>query len=141
MSTEEGEISSSRLSQGNKRLKPAELERVNPQVEDTQERLRKLNKNLADNEQEQRDKSKEIKEVGQTSVIDDNLPEDQKHKNNAMQVIKEKFPTFFDEDSGNPTDREGLDQVKEYLQDELSSLQKTHNKLSTETRKYQSILA
>lgn len=140
LSTEEEEVYSSRLSQGNKRLKPAELERVNPQVENTQERLRKLNINLAQNEQEQRDKSKEIKEVRQTSIIDDNLPEGQKHKNNAMQEIKEKYPTFFDKDSGNLTDREGLDQVKEYLLEDLTSLQKTHDKLSTDTRKYQSIL-
>jgi hypothetical protein len=58
---------------------------------------------------------KDLKDVRQTITIDDHLSEDQKQKNMALQEIKRKYPTFFfffDEDSGNATDREGLDQVK-----------------------------
>lgn len=58
-----------------------------------------------------------------------------------MREMKEKYPEFFDKDSGNQTDREGLDQVKEYLQEDLTSLQKTHMNLSAETRYNQSLLA
>lgn len=140
LSTDKEEVSISRISQDNKRLK-SELERENPQVDNYKERLGKLNQKLAENEQELRGISKELKEVHQTGIIDDNLPEGQKHKNNAMQTIKEKYPAFFDDESGNDTDRESLDQVKEYLQSELTSLQKTQHNLSTDTRKYQSILA
>lgn len=83
---------------------------------------------------------KDLKDVRQTINIDDHLSEDQKQKNNALQEIKQKYPTFFDEDSGNATDREGLDQVKEYLEEDLASLQKKHSSLSIQSRKYQSIL-
>jgi len=83
---------------------------------------------------------KDLKDVRQTITIDDHLSEDQKQKNTALQEIKRKYPTFFDEDSGNATDREGLDQLKEYLEEDLDSLQKKYSSLSTQNRKYQSML-
>lgn len=83
---------------------------------------------------------KDLKDVRQTITIDNILSEDQKQKNNALREIKEKYPTFFDEDSGNTTDREGLDQVKEYLQDDFETLERKHQNLSTKSRNYQSIL-
>lgn len=83
---------------------------------------------------------KDLKDVRLTITIDNILSQDQKQKNNALQEIKEKYPTFFDEDSGNTTDREGLDQVKQYLQDDFESLQKKHQNLSTKSRNYQSVL-
>lgn len=83
---------------------------------------------------------KDLKDVRLTITIDNILSQEQKQKNNALREIKEKYPTFFDEDSGNTTDREGLDQVKQYLQDDFESLQKKHQNLSTQSRNYQSVL-
>lgn len=103
-------------------------------------KLHEVNKELNETTQEFESVQRDLKEVRQTITIDNILSEDQKQKNNALPGIKEKFPTFFDEDSGNTTDREGLDQVNEYLEDDLESLRKKHQNLTTKSRNYQSIL-
>jgi uncharacterized protein YacL (UPF0231 family) len=40
-----------------------------------------------------------------------------------MENIKEEYSSYFDEDSGN-TEKEGLEQIKDYLEDELSTFSK-----------------
>lgn len=110
----------------NKNLNLKKLEVVNERMNETAQELQSVKKDL--------------KDVRHTVNIDDHLVEDQKDKNNAMQEIKKKYPVFFDEDSGNSTDREGLDQVKNYLEEDLVSLQKKHDFLATQSKKYQAIL-
>lgn len=62
----------------------------------------------------------ELKEVYDAIKLDKLLPVDKKQKNRHLSDIKENYPSFFDEDSGN-TDKEGLQQVREFLSDELKS--------------------
>lgn len=103
-------------------------------------KLHEVTKELNETNEEFDSVQRDLKEVRQTITIDNSLSEDQKQKNNAMPGIKEKYPTFFDEDSGNTTDREGLNQVTEYLEDDLESLRKKRQNLMTKSRNYQSII-
>jgi len=40
---------------------------------------------------------------------------------NKIEDIKNSFESFFDEDSGNETTEEGLDQVEKFLKEEIES--------------------
>jgi hypothetical protein len=40
--------------------------------------------------------------------------------NQVLDDIKEEYSSFFYEDSGNATDKEALEEIKEYLEGELS---------------------
>jgi len=84
----------------------------------------------------------DLKDVRQTVVADDQLSLDQwVVKKMAILDIKKKYPLFFDEDSGNATDKEGLDQVIDYLSEEEKSLNKKVTSLNSQIVKYESILS
>ncbi len=53
--------------------------------------------------------------------VDNKLPVPNKDYN-ALENIKKEYSSYFDEDSGNNTSKEGLEDVKGYLDDELSVL-------------------
>lgn len=63
----------------------------------------------------------EINRVKRTQKLDSVLPENLKGNNSYANFLKQEHAEFFDEDSGNTT-QEGLDQLKEYHQEELDSL-------------------
>ena len=42
-------------------------------------------------------------------------------KEKELNDIKEEYPTYFDEDSGNATEREALEDIKKYIQEELEA--------------------
>jgi hypothetical protein len=50
-------------------------------------------------------------------------------QNNALTELKKKYETFFDEDSGNTT-KEGLEQIKEELNEDLRSQKREHKDLA-----------
>jgi len=47
-----------------------------------------------------------------------------KDKSKILNSLKEEYPTFFDEESGNETDKEGLKQVQDYIQEEIDNSEK-----------------
>lgn len=59
-----------------------------------------------------------IKGLDKVSKLDDKLSD--KSKNREMEEFIEKYPSFFDEESGN-TRKEGISQLKGYLEEEKRS--------------------
>jgi hypothetical protein len=59
-----------------------------------------------------------IKELDKVSKLDDKLSD--KSKNREMEKFIEKYPSFFDEESGNNRE-EGISQLKGYLEEEKKS--------------------
>lgn len=53
--------------------------------------------------------------------FDKKLPDSQKEFNAEAKQLKEDYPSFFDEDSENTT-KEGLEQLKQYLEGKLVML-------------------
>lgn len=126
----------------NKRFKPeGGIAGVSTEDSDKiKKKLREVNEQMNETAQELSSVSKDLNDVRHTINIDDRLGEDQKHKNNAMQEMKKKYSSFFDEDSGNATDREGLDQVKDFLEQDLNGLSTRHKSLFSLSNKLKSKL-
>lgn len=61
-------------------------------------------------------------------------------QNHALRELKAKYPSFFDEESGNNT-KEGLKQVVDYLQGEYSKFNWENNKLKKELKDLETKLA
>ena len=55
--------------------------------------------------------------------MDKGLPEPAKKDNRYVKELEQDYSTFFDEDSGNTSTKEGLNGVKEYVNSEKNSLQ------------------
>ena len=62
--------------------------------------------------------------------MDKKLPDSQKGFNGEAKQLKKDYPTFFDEDSGNTT-KEGLDQLKDYLEEEVRHAKSEYDELNT----------
>ena len=63
-----------------------------------------------------------LKSILSAEKLDKKLPETAKDKNRHLSEIKEDFPSFFDEDSGTTSIKEGLDDLKDYIYSEQGSL-------------------
>jgi len=64
---------------------------------------------------------KDLKKNNVSNRLDQGLPVSAKNREN-LSDIKEEFSSYFDEDSGNNTVEEALDQIDDYIEGELSSL-------------------
>ena len=62
--------------------------------------------------------------------MDKKLPDSQKKFNAEAKQLKKDYPTFFDEDSENTT-KEGLDQLKQYLEEEARHAKSEYDELNT----------
>lgn len=82
----------------------------------------KLEKELGGYEQE-------FKDIKRALQLDKNLPDSQKKFNGEAKQLKEDYPSFFDEDSENTT-KEGLEQLKEYLEGEASHAKSKYDELN-----------
>lgn len=88
-------------------------------------------------EKELRDYGQDLKDIEKALLLDKKLPEGQKEFNGDARFLKKDYPTFFDEDSENTT-KEGLEQLKEYLEGEASLANKNYSELTTspETKRF-----
>jgi hypothetical protein len=57
-----------------------------------------------------------------------------------LKDIKEEFSSFFDEDSGNNTDKEAYEEILEYLQKEIDSTLKSEISLNNVNKKLENLL-
>jgi hypothetical protein len=62
--------------------------------------------------------------------LDKKLPDSQKEFNGEARHLKKDYPSFFDEDSENTT-KEGLEQLKEYIEGEANLAKSKYNNLTT----------
>jgi hypothetical protein len=67
----------------------------------------------------------DLVEVNRNMILARTTPE---AYNNALKGLKNKYETFFDEDSGNTT-KEGLEQIKEELKEDLRSQKREYQGL------------
>lgn len=74
-----------------------------------------------------------LKNIRSAKKLDKKLPEAVRDTNRHIIDIKDEYPSYFDEESGN-TVQEGLNQVKSYLMDERQSLVSEHNELNSKIK-------
>lgn len=79
------------------------------------------------------DLKKTLQEIEKAIKLDTMLPESQKSQNSHLKSIEKEYSTFFDEESGNDT-KEGLRQVKDYIKEEIISLENKSLELSQKTQ-------
>ena len=79
--------------------------------------------------------NKTLKEVTLAERLYDKLPEAAKHNNSHLKQLQEEYPTFFDEDSGNSSTKESLDDVKKYIMGEKASLKSELSQINTNIQK------
>lgn len=72
---------------------------------------------LSETKDECKGLSTDLKDIKKAKVVDAVADES---KNGPLRDMKEAYPTYFDEDSGN-TNREGMDQLEKYLREEVSA--------------------
>nr|ATI20349.1 hypothetical protein [Juglanconis sp.] len=70
----------------------------------------------------------DFKDIEKALQLDKKLPDSQKEFNAEARHLKKDYPTFFDEDSENTT-KEGLEQLKEYLEGEANLAKSKYNNL------------
>lgn len=105
---------------GKKRERSDESEE---EIGDTSNKKEKLEKELAGYAQD-------LNDIGKALQLDKKLPESQKKYNAEANQLKKDYPTFFDDDSENTT-KEGLDQLKEYLEGEARHAKSKYDELNT----------
>ena len=62
-----------------------------------------------------------IRLVNMALEFDKKFPQVPEDKNSQTNELKKDYPTFFDEESGNTSSKESLEQLKEYLVEEIKS--------------------
>lgn len=75
-----------------------------------------------------------MKNINKAIELDKKLPEKAKNANSHLNDLKEEFSSFFNEESGNSTVEESLDEIKEYIKSEQKSLKFELNKLNTDMK-------
>ena len=105
---------------GKKRERSDESEE---EVEHSSNKKEKLEKELAGYVQD-------FNEIERALQLDQKLPGSQKVLNAEAEQLKKDYPTFFDEDSENTT-KEGLDQLKQYLEGEARHAKSKYDELNT----------
>lgn len=73
---------------------------------------------------------KDFNDIEKALQLDKKLPESQKGFNAEAEQLKKDYPSFFDEDSENTT-KEGLEQLKEYLEGEARIAKKNYDEHKT----------
>lgn len=68
-----------------------------------------------------------LKQVKKAIVLDKRLPESQKPFNSHLKDVQEEFSSYFDEESGNNTQK-GLSEVELMLKEEIKSYRKEKQK-------------
>lgn len=109
---------------GKKRERSDESEQ---EVGDSSNKKEKLEKELSGY-------GKDFNDIEKALQLDKKLPENQKGFNAEAEQLKKDYPSFLDEDSENTT-KEGLEQLKEYLEGEASLAKKNHDDLNTSPEK------
>ncbi|GAA4910287.1 hypothetical protein GCM10023405_35410 [Streptomonospora salina] len=105
---------------GKKRSRSDESEE---EVKHSSNEKEELEKELAGYEQD-------FNNIDRALRLDKKLPDSQKEFNAEANQLKKDYPAFFDEDSENTT-KEGLDQLKEYLEGEASKAKSKYDELNT----------
>lgn len=105
---------------GKKRSRSDESEE---EVKHSSNKKEELEKELAGYEQD-------FNNIDRALHLDKKLPDSQKEFNAEANQLKKDYPSFFDEDSENTT-KEGLDQLKEYLEGEASHAKSIYDELNT----------
>lgn len=82
-----------------------------------------------------RDHNETLKELKLAERLQDKLPEGAKHNNSHLKQLKEEYPTFFDEDSGNSSTKESLEEVKNYVMGEKASLKSELSQINSDIQK------
>jgi hypothetical protein len=82
-----------------------------------------------------KDHNETLKELKLAERLDDKLPEGAKHNNSHLKQLQEEYPTFFDEDSGNSSTKESLDDVKKYVMGEKASLKSELSQINSDIQK------
>jgi len=75
-----------------------------------------------------------LRKIESAESLDNNLPDKSKDKNGYVMAIKEDYPAFFDEDSGNSSIKESLKDVKEYIRSEKYVLMSEIKKLDSKVK-------
>jgi GTPase involved in cell partitioning and DNA repair len=99
------------------------LDESEEEVMHSKNRKEKLEKELAGY-------GEDLKDIERSLQLDKNLPDSQKEFNAEAKQLKEDYPSFFDEDSEN-TIKEGLEQLKQYLEGEVNSAKSKNDELNT----------
>jgi hypothetical protein len=81
----------------------------------------------------------DLKTVNRGIEKDNFLPEDKKFLNDKLSDIVVKYPYHFDEESGN-TNRQGLEEVQQYLRDEIIAHREVRNSLISDKQALESNL-
>jgi hypothetical protein len=63
-----------------------------------------------------------LEAIKSARTLDGRLPEAAREKNGFLLDLKEEYPAFFDEESGNSSINEGLNDLEKYIQGENKSL-------------------
>ena len=84
-----------------------------------------------------KDLDETLKEVRLAERLDQRLPEPAKENNSHLKELKKEYLAFFDEDSGNASTKESLDDIKEYVKGEKASLKAELSQLDNEIQKLQ----
>lgn len=69
-----------------------------------------------------KDHDETLELIKKAQQLDKALPEPAKKNNRYVKELEQDYPTFFDEDSGNTSTKEGLNGVTEYVNSEKNSL-------------------
>jgi len=70
-----------------------------------------------------KDHEEALKLIDKAEDLDKRLPEVAKKENSYVKELEQDYPAFFDEDSGNTSTNDCLNDVKEYVNEEKKALQ------------------
>lgn len=101
-------------------------------VSSKREQFSELHESKKNLENDIKENQKILSDIQKAEVLDKKLPEQAKQSNRHLNDLKEEFSSYFDEDSGNNTTKESLDDIKDYITDELKSLNSELDKVSSD---------
>ena len=99
------------------------LDESEEEVEHSNDKKEKLEKELAGY-------GEDLKDIERSLQLDKKLPDSQKEFNAEAKQLKKDYPSFFDEDSENTT-KEGLEELKQYLEGEANYAKSKYDELNT----------
>jgi hypothetical protein len=76
------------------------------------------------------DNNTTLKSIELAKKLDKELPEAAKEKNTYFLELKKEYPSFFDEDSGNSSIKDGLKDIEKYVTSERDSLKSELSKVN-----------
>nr|WDW20883.1 hypothetical protein [Valsa mali var. pyri (nom. inval.)] len=98
--------------------------------DESEEEVESSNKKKEELQKELEGYAQDFKDIARALLLDKKLPDSQKKFNDEAKQLKKDYPSFFDEDSGNTT-KEGLDELKQYLEGEASHAKFKYAELNT----------